>query len=108
MFLRPLQDHGRGQRSCGSPGGTAKHPCIANRRHASQLEIKGDGIGGEVHDARLIATPVTLRDPQTPRDATGLHYQQPNTKQNKIWQHLLCNYKHRRSKRDISIQNESY
>jgi hypothetical protein len=28
---------------------------------------------------------VTPRDPQTPRDATGLHYQQPNTKQNKIW-----------------------
>jgi hypothetical protein len=52
--------------------------------------------------------PVTPRDPQTPRDATGLHYQQPNTKQNKIWQRLLCNYKHRRSKTDISIQNESY
>jgi hypothetical protein len=51
---------------------------------------------------------VTPQDPQTPRDATGLHYQQPNTKQNKIWQRLLCNYKHRRSKRDISIQNESY
>jgi hypothetical protein len=41
---------------------------------------------------------VTPRDPQTPRDATGLHYQQPNTKQNKIWQRLLCNYKHRRRK----------
>jgi hypothetical protein len=51
---------------------------------------------------------VTPRDPQTPQDATGLHYQQSNTKQNKIWQRLLCNYKHRRSKRDISIQNESY
>jgi hypothetical protein len=51
---------------------------------------------------------VTPRDPQTPRHATRLHYQQSNTKQNKIWQHLLCNYKHRRSKRDISIQNESY
>jgi hypothetical protein len=55
----------------------------------------------------LIPT-VTPRHPQTPRDASGLHYQQPNTKQNKIWQHLLCNYKHRRSKREISIQNESY
>jgi hypothetical protein len=55
----------------------------------------------------LIPT-VTPRDPQTPRDATGLHYQQSNTNQNKFWQRLLCNYKHRRSKRYISIQNESY
>jgi hypothetical protein len=31
----------------------------------------------------LIPT-VTPRDPQTTRDATGPHYQQPNTKQNKI------------------------
>jgi hypothetical protein len=51
---------------------------------------------------------VTPQNPQTPRDATRLHDQQPNTKQNKIWQRLLCNYKHRRSKRDILIQNESY
>jgi hypothetical protein len=55
-----------------------------------------------------LAINVTPQNPQTPRDATRLHYQQPNTKQNKIWQRLLYNYKHHRSKRDISIQNESY
>jgi hypothetical protein len=73
-----------------------------------QMNVKSVFLNGRIKEEVYVEQPVTSRDPQTPRDATGLHYQQPNTKQDKIWQRLLCNYKHRRSKRDISIQNESY